>query len=97
MRVKLVFAWLVLVAMSLAAQSELATLSGVVTDRSGAVLVGARVKAIHTATNTSTETVTNETGRYFFPSLRPGVYSVTVSQTGFKTSINDTVTLQVND
>ncbi len=80
----------------LPAQSELATLTGTVSDRTGAVLVGAKVRVTHEATNLSTVAETNESGRYFIPSLKPGVYTVSASHAGFKTLVNSGVTLQVN-
>ncbi len=91
---------LVLVLLSagiLAAQSELATLTGTVTDSSGAVIVGASVKVTHQATNASVSISSNEAGRYVGPSLKPGVYTITVSHPGFKTYVQSGVTLQVNE
>jgi hypothetical protein len=87
--------WLVLSA-PLFAQSELAALTGTVTDPTGAVVAGAEVRAVNEATNVAATTVTNDDGRYFLPSLKPGVYSVTASRAGFKTSVNSGVGLQVN-
>ena len=86
-----------LLAAPLAAQSELATLTGSVSDPTGAVVAGVTVKATNAATNISMSVQTNESGRYFMPSLKPGVYTVTASNAGFKTSVNTGVTLQVND
>ncbi len=80
----------------LPAQSELATLTGTVGDPSGAVIGGASVKVTHEATNLSASAVSNESGRYFIPSLRPGVYTISASHAGFKTRVHSGVTLQVN-
>ncbi len=91
--------WLALAAMPAArlpAQSELATLAGTVTDQSGAVVAGANVKVTNEGTNIATTVQTNENGRYFAPSLKPGVYTVAASRSGFKTVVNSGVTLQVN-
>lgn len=81
---------------SLFAQSEVATLTGVVTDASGGVLTNVEVTVTNTGTNLSKGAATNETGRYFLPGLKPGVYSVTASFSGFKEQVNSAVTLQVN-
>ena len=61
------------------AQSKGATIpnAGKVADTTGGVLAGAVVTARNEATNITVSTVANEDGRYFIPSLRPGVYSVT--------------------
>ncbi len=77
-------------------QSELAALTGLVTDPTGSVIAGAEVRAVNQATNIAAATVTNDEGRYFLPSLKPGVYSVSASRSGFKTSVNNGVALQVN-
>jgi hypothetical protein len=80
----------------LLAQSELATLTGTVTDPSGGVLVNVNITVTNEGSNVSNSSPTNETGRYFIPSLRPGVYTVSASLTGFKKYVNSGVTLQVN-
>ena len=80
----------------LLAQSELATLSGVVADPSGAVLAGVMVTATNEATNISATGRSNDDGRYLVPSLRPGVYTISASLQGFKKYVQSGVTLQVN-
>jgi hypothetical protein len=80
----------------LLAQSEVATLSGTVTDSTGAVLNNVSITVTNQGTNLSTSTVTNDTGRYFLPSLRPGVYTVTATLPGFKKFVDSALTLQVN-
>lgn len=73
------------------AAQNVASLTGVVTDQSGAAIVGADVKLLDTKTNTSYQTVTNSTGVYTFLKLLPGpAYTLTVSKEGFQsTSINN--------
>src|SRR5579864_4628444 len=65
------------------AQSSTGSISGVVTDPSGAAIVGAEVKLVDTSTNTTQSATTNEVGRYTFVSVSPGVYNVSVAHTGF--------------
>ncbi len=60
-----------------------ASVSGRVTDSTGAVVPGARVAARQTATNISAETVTDSNGRFRFPYLRIGPYELTVRLPGF--------------
>jgi hypothetical protein len=78
------------------AQTELATLTGSITDSSGAVLSGVQLTAINEATNVSASTASNETGRYVLPSLRPGTYRVEAALQGFRKQVQSGVTLQVN-
>lgn len=77
------------------AQSFTASLQGIVTDSSGAVVAGAKALVENEATNIRQEAVTNESGRYFFATLPPGVYRLTVEATGFSKSVRSGMTLQV--
>src|SRR6266849_2319734 len=65
------------------AQVSGATLSGTVTDPSGAAIVGARVSIGNKATGVTRDITTDSTGFYSAPNLLPGPYEVTVSATGF--------------
>jgi len=56
------------------AQTELAHVSGRVTDQSGAVVVDTEVEIKNVDTNLSATVKTNQDGLYAFPSLRPGRY-----------------------
>jgi hypothetical protein len=70
---------------SLCAQSASSTnISGVVTDSSGAVVVGATVRLTDKATSTPRTINTNDQGRYFFADVISGEYEITVSKTGFR-------------
>src|SRR5271165_6587675 len=74
---------------------EAARLQGVVTDSTGALVPGAKVKVTDVGTNRVLETSTGDTtGAWSFPSLPPGDYALEISKTGFKT-IKQQVTLQV--
>jgi hypothetical protein len=61
------------------------SISGVVTDSSGAVIAGAQVVAIDTQTGVRTTVTTDAKGFYSFPSLPVGTYDLEISQVGFKT------------
>src|SRR6266852_4571756 len=65
------------------AQLAGATLSGQVSDRSGALIASASVTIRNMATGEVRTVTTNEKGLYSAPSLQPGMYSVTVSAPGF--------------
>ena len=92
----LVFVMLLLTSIvPLLAQSDRGTITGTVTDPSGAVIVGASVTATNTATGVSTRTTSSSTGNYTVPLLRGGIYAVTVEQTGFKRFVQTNVLLEV--
>src|SRR6059058_2787910 len=72
------------VTLPVAAQVDRATLTGTVTDATGAVIVGARVEAVSTGTALRRETFTGANGAYDLPGLAIGSYSVTISKEGFR-------------
>src|SRR5437868_6917654 len=65
-------------------QLDTATISGRITDTSGAVIANAQVLATNIETNFESQSVTNGEGAFRIPSLRPGPYRVRVSAPGFK-------------
>ena len=93
---KLLLFGLLLAASAAWAQFESATLTGTVADPAGAVVPNATVKVTNEATNVEQSTTTNVEGRYFFPSVRPGTYRLTVAQQGFKQFVSSGIVLQVN-
>jgi hypothetical protein len=70
--------------LSLSAQTSSTAVVGTVLDPSGAVISGAKVTLLQTETGISRNDVTSDTGDYNFPLVNPGLYSVTVSASGFK-------------
>ncbi|HET6179838.1 MAG TPA: carboxypeptidase-like regulatory domain-containing protein, partial [Candidatus Sulfotelmatobacter sp.] len=65
---------------------DVASLTGVVTDSTGAVVSDADVRLVDTKTNTSYEAKTNAVGAYLFGQLHPGPgYEITISKPGFET------------
>ena len=69
------------------------TIQGTVVDSSRAVLPGVTVVIRNTGTGINTELVTNESGVYRAPNLRPGQYEVTASLSGFSTSVQKGIDL----
>jgi Carboxypeptidase regulatory-like domain/TonB-dependent Receptor Plug Domain len=59
-------------------------LTGIVTDPSGLVIVGAAVSLKNQSTGDIQSATTGSTGAYQFTLLKPGIYVISVSQTGFK-------------
>jgi hypothetical protein len=66
-------------------QSTNATVTGTISDTSGALIPGVTVTATNAATGVVTTVLTNETGAYNFGSLLPGTYKVTAELAGFRT------------
>jgi hypothetical protein len=60
------------------------TITGTVADTTGAVIPGASVNATNDATGITAKTTTTSAGDYSFPNLDPGIYSVTVTASGFE-------------
>ena len=73
---------------------DFASISGRVTDPSGAVVAGAEVTARHIDTGVTGTAATDSDGRFRFPYLRVGPYEVTVRQPGFREATH-TLTLTV--
>src|SRR5690348_8359700 len=67
------------------AQVSTSRIEGTITDKTGAVVPDASVKIANEDTGISYEAKTSSSGTYTIPSLRPGVYSVTVAHEGFGT------------
>ena len=74
-------------------QTHTASISGIVTDSSGALVAGAAITITDIAKNTSFRTTTNESGFYVASELQPGTYSVKAEQSGFRTYILDSFPL----
>ncbi len=87
---------LFLCAVSALAQAGRGSISGLVTDPGGALVQGAKVVVRNPATGVTQETVSSSAGLYKFISLNPGVYQVTASQTGFKSVVQDKITVNVD-
>ena len=86
----LAIAWLVALALlftnsALVAQlSTRATITGTVTDGTGAVVPGAKVTITDDSTKVATQAETNKEGSYNVTGLTISTYSVTIAKAGFK-------------
>src|SRR6266478_4227684 len=79
------------------AQTEVASVSGTIVDRSGGLVPSVQVTVINTDTNEKHETKTNNAGVYSVPSVRPGHYRILVTKPGFKQIDLREITLNVQD
>jgi len=74
-----------------------ASISGTVTDASGAAVAGATVTATNVDTGVVTTQTTNAQGYYSFQALPLGKYTIDAQQPGFKTTRRTDIILEVND
>ena len=86
-----------LLAWPLAAQEYRGTISGTVTDATGAAVPEAQIEARNTETAVVTTARTNEAGIYTIPFLLPGSYTVTATAKGFKQTVHPAFELHTGD
>src|SRR5215472_6644134 len=88
MGLRSLFSALILCALVIPAMGQsTATLSGTITDSSGATVPNAEVTAINQATSVSSSTQSDSVGAYLFPSLPIGKYRIEVTASGFQKAI----------
>lgn len=63
---------------------QTSSITGTVTDTSGAVIPDVKVQLVNTLTGVAYETVSGSAGNYTIPLLRPGSYEIRVEHAGFK-------------
>ncbi|HVN21582.1 MAG TPA: carboxypeptidase regulatory-like domain-containing protein [Dongiaceae bacterium] len=78
-------------------QNGTGTITGHLTDSSGAFVAGATVSAVNLATGVRVEATSNTAGIYLLPELIPGTYTIEASKPGFKKVVRPKVTVQVAD
>ena len=79
------------------AQEFRATVTGTVTDASGAKMPGVKIDIRNSATGVAVNTLTNGDGLYQTPFLTPGAYIISASAAGFKAAVKENVELRVGD
>jgi hypothetical protein len=84
-----------MLAAPLSAQTATGTITGSVTDPTGASVTGTKVTITNVGTNAKVEATTNGEGNYTAPLLPPGAYKVNVSAAGFKAFEQAGIVLQV--
>src|ERR1700678_860188 len=86
---------LLLAPVSLFSQGSQGSISGTVTDQSGAAIAGAKVTVTDVQRNVSRVLTTDSTGAYAAPNLIPSTYNVRVEFPGFKNSDRAALLLEV--
>ena len=78
------------------AQTGTTSVRGTVTDKTGALIAGAKVTIVNAAQALHRETATDGTGGYDFLALAPGSYVLTIEAKGFRRFEQKNLQLQVN-
>src|ERR1700761_3119276 len=86
---------IVFFAINLMAQTDQGTITGIVRDQSGRVIVGAHLAVRSLSTNVEHKAVTDRAGVYVVTSLATGIYQVTVQSEGFASEQFNDVNLDV--
>jgi hypothetical protein len=95
-KVLLVVSFALLFSSQVKAQN-IASITGIVTDQTGAVIPGANVTLVNTATNVVYNAISNAEGAYTIVNVKPGPdYKITFSRDGFKPSILTNLYLNVS-
>src|SRR5690242_4531941 len=81
---------------TLSAQEFRATLTGRVTDPSGALVPGAEIVVTNTDTGTQVKVRSSDSGEYTAPFLLPGNYRLTATAPGFRSYEHSNITLQTS-
>ena len=71
------------------------TVTGTVADPTGALVPGAEVTLVQQGTNATQTTTTDSAGRYLFPAVNPGMYTVKCTAKGFRTTAFSQVQVEV--
>ena len=87
-----------MVTLGLNAQVTTSSMTGLVSDGAGEVLIGATVKAVHVPSGTKYNAVTNVNGRYNIQGMRTGgPYTVTVTYVGYQPKQYEGITLELGN
>src|SRR5215467_3550740 len=83
-RLRWIVAGLLLLSRLAFSQAQTGSLSGSVLDANNAVIPGAAVEAVQDATRVTVRTISSDAGLYVFPSLAPGLWTLSAEKAGFK-------------
>src|SRR6266404_4969513 len=98
-RLEILFVVLALLVLNTIAsgQSITGSISGTVMDSSGGVIPTASVTLVNDQTKDKRDQVTNDSGRFNFVSVQPGVYTLKIEHQGFETLLRTKVVLSANE
>ena len=84
-----------LLALTAFGQQTTGSLGGIVSDPSGAVVAGATVTAVNTATGAERSAVSSSTGTFDFQALQPGTYTISIDAKNFKRAVSRDIVVSV--
>src|SRR3989440_2772100 len=93
--ISLVVVLIGLLALTAFGQQTTGSLSGTITDQSGAVVPGATVKVVNVDTGAERNAESNSQGVFDLQTLQPGKYTVTVDAKGFKRAVSRDIVVSV--
>ena len=88
---------ILLISPSAIGQTLYGSIVGNVSDKSNAVVPGANVKITNKGTNQVRDAVTTEDGSFNFPTVQTGIWEITVTKQGFKTTSQGNVIVTANN
>jgi hypothetical protein len=77
--------------------AQTGSITGLVTDQSGAVVPDATVTVIANTTGTTRDVITGSAGTYTLVNLQPTVYTLTVGKSGFEKAVLNDVNVTVGE
>jgi hypothetical protein len=98
-RLSLLFSFVTILGLAVLGWSQgnyMAQLRGVVMDKTGAMVRGAKLTVTEDATNVARVAVSDDAGRYIFTALRPSTYTLRVEAAGFEPVVNHNIVLAVS-
>jgi carboxypeptidase family protein len=93
----MLIAFLLVIPSMMSAQGYFATLSGTMTDPSGAVIPGAKVTLLDQEKGYEFHATSDSSGRYLFRSIAPGLYTVSAEMPGFEKIVRTGIRVEIND
>ena len=79
------------------AQEARSTVSGTITDQSGATIVGAQVRIANADTGVTLSAVANDVGQYHLLFVSPGTYRLTTTMPGFRTFVRENIVITLGE
>src|SRR5881409_4529152 len=95
LRSLLVTICVLLMALAASAQTDRGTITGTVSDATGAVIPGATIEAKNVATGTVYQAGSTETGNYTLAQLPAGTYELSVNLPGFRRFVRPGIVVEV--
>jgi hypothetical protein len=89
--------WFLLSVGALAQSQTTGRIAGTVKDQKGAVIVGADVIVVSSATRDDRKVITDTEGHYVVPLLPPGTYTVSITASGFQTRQFESITVVITE